>query len=276
MDEFNTKLQFSTPIISFKKKLSIISRLIGSGFAIELTRRKKDSKEDTWKYDEDNFIIAVKNDGTGWKPEKDEAFISPVTGIDSPSTAYNLRLSPKRMLLAWSKWINSCLVFKKGFDVLKNTFSSKNGDLTTQFKDTETCAIGDSDKTLVQENADIALSDMDLFEKTFTPDRIYFNAPLTWQQILLIKRCHQNQDNDGKNYGYIRVRDNDGVYQKGYLISLKYNPTTETCTFVLKKKYQPGDSDFNCADYANWTFGDFEVASGLSTDIEQCKFENFD
>ena len=277
LDEFNTKHSYITPIISYKKKLSILSKIIGSGYALELTRRKKFAATpvDSWKYDEDNFLITVRQNGSAWVPEKDEAFVSPVKGVISPETSYNLRRSPKRMLLAWAEFINSGLAYKKVSDIIKNTFFSKNGDLSTQFKETETCSIGDSEKDIITEKSDLFLIDNDGFKKIFSPDRITFKAKLNYDQIRFIKRCHQNQDTDGKNYGYIRVKDNDGEYQKGFLMQLDYNQNTEMCSLVLRKKYANLSSPNNCTDYADWDFSQFEAATGLSPEIEQCRFNDF-
>jgi hypothetical protein len=276
LDEFNTKHTYITPIISYKKKLSQLSKLLTSGYAIELTRRKKfaDTELDSWKYDEDNFAIALVQNGSAWVPEKDEAFVS-VTGVISPETSYNLRLSPKRMLYAWAKLINSGFVFKKSFELVKNTFFSKNGDLQTQFKASEQFNIGDPGKRITLEKADVMLGEYDAFDRIFAPAKITCKASLTIEEVKLLKDAHQGRDTGGRNYGYITVKDNDGVFQSGYLTKIEYNPSSEMTTLVLRKKYANLGNQFDCSDYSNWTFSQFEAATGLSPEIEQCKFNDF-
>lgn len=343
MDEFNTKHSYITPIVSYKKKLSLLSELIGSGYAIELTRRQQlnNSPTDSWKYDEDNFIVAVvdgvsesyqasfssygriqivgksfkaklgdKVQITGslynnktftvtsisqplfssytyvyvsesvisenfrtigikilgsFRPERDENF-NYISNILGRETSYNLRISPKRMLLNHSQWINSGLAYKQGYDLIKNTFFSLNGDLRTRMT-------GEED--IIEEKANEALLELDGFEKIFRPEKITFKAPLTYDQIKYIKECHQNQNQDGKNYGYIRVKDDEGNWKAGYLMSLEYNPVNEMCSFVLRKKYAPLNDGFECSDYSTWNFSQFEAATGLPAEIEQCKFSDF-
>ncbi|MBB4107753.1 hypothetical protein [Pedobacter zeae] len=277
LDEFNTKHSYITPIASYKKKLSQLSKFIASGYAIELTRRKKfaDTEMDSWKYDEDNFVITLNQSGSDWVPEKDESFVSPITGVISPETSYNIRLSPKRMLQAWAKLLNTGLVFKKSFELVKNTFFSKNGDLTTQFNAGETSNIGDPDKLLTTEKADVMLGELDRFDRIFAPEKITFKAALSIEEITDIKRCLQNLDTTGRNYGYIRVRDNEGSYHAGYPISIQYNPVSEMTTLVLRKKYAILGDQFDCTAYSDWNFSQFEAATGLSPEIEQCKFNDF-
>jgi len=276
LDEYNTKHSYITPIVSYKKKLSQLSKLITSGYAIELTRRKKfaDTELDSWKYDEDNFAIALLQNGSAWVPEKNEAF-SVVEEVISPETSYNLRLSPKRMLQAWAKLLNTGFVFKRGIDLIKNTFYSKNGDLKTQYNPAEQFNIGDPDKLLTVEKADVMLSEFDRFDRIFAPEKINFKASLNINQINFIKRCHQNRDNGGRNYGYIRVKDNEGNYQVGYLTKMEYNPVSEMTTLILRKKYANLGNQFDCSDYSDWNFSQFEAATGLSPEIEQCKFNDF-
>lgn len=276
LDEFNTKHSYIVPIKSVKKKLSILSKIIKSGYAIELTRRKQylETPVDSWKYDEDLFGITCVKQGDNWTPEKDEAF-EKVENVISPETSYNLRRSPKRMLLAWAPVLNSAVFYKQGNEKYKNTFYAKNGDLLTQFNDDATCNIGDPDKIEITEKQDLTLYDSDSFDMLWRPEKIYVKAPLTYEQIDLLRKCHQNQDDENRNYGYIRIKDGFGEYQSGFLMNLEYNPVTEICTLVLRKKYANFGNSFNCTDYADWDFSQFEAATGLSPEIEQCKFEDF-
>jgi hypothetical protein len=86
------------------------------------------------------------------------------------------------------------------------------------------------------------------------------------------------QNLTGQNYGYITTRNQAGDYVQSWIYDMTYNPNTEEVDFVcLKKDVIP----FNlvpalvCSDYADYTFAMFEALPDLSTDIEQCRFINF-
>lgn len=57
LDEFNTYHEYLAPIETIENRKEILSRLIGSGYAIEATKRIGNT-EDSWKFDDDLFIIS--------------------------------------------------------------------------------------------------------------------------------------------------------------------------------------------------------------------------
>ena len=61
LDEYNTEHQYTTPIRNSDAPLDLRSTLIGSGYALEITRRAQyaDTPKDSTKYDDDGFFIAV-------------------------------------------------------------------------------------------------------------------------------------------------------------------------------------------------------------------------
>lgn len=61
LDEYNTEHQYVTPIKNSDNPLDLRSSLIGSGYALEITRRAQfsDQPKDSTKYDDDCFFIAV-------------------------------------------------------------------------------------------------------------------------------------------------------------------------------------------------------------------------
>lgn len=63
LDEFLTKREYRTTINSVKNALAQLSTFIGSGYALEVTRRENNNSKD-WKYDNDVFVICVKRGGT--------------------------------------------------------------------------------------------------------------------------------------------------------------------------------------------------------------------
>ncbi len=159
LDEFNSKREYSLPIKSTKNELTILSKLIASGYAIEFTRRKRydTSRTEDYKYDNDNFIISLNHttDGAGNPTsmdvaEKDENFPT-VNNLISPETSYNLRLSPARNFLRWNPTINTGLLKKPG-QSHKFTYGEANYKMESQISD---ACPGDYNDALLSESQDI-------------------------------------------------------------------------------------------------------------------------
>jgi len=271
LDEFNTRHTYLTPIQSLKAKFTQISPQCASGDAIELTRRVQFSttSQDSYKYDEVNFIVALLRDGNGYKPEKAENYV--LSGVVGPDTVYNLRYTISRNIDRWGRWLNSAWAYKKPSAVIQNKYVAKNGDLTSQYVGSSPC---ETNRQFTEAN-DIYVNDLKDADKLFYPENITFKVRLSWQTLSLLRRCYSGNDSSGKNYGYIGVQDPNGDTQYGYLKSLTYSPATELGTFVLYKKYIPLGTPFDCTDYSNYTFAEFESATGLPIEIEQCRFNNF-
>ena len=351
LDEFNTEHEYLSPVRRHENQFSQLSTLIGSGYAIETTRRAQfsDTQKDSTKYDDDNFILAVRKDEplevsatfralgdyfvisltatrsfaknetisvTGsifndntyrivriflgriyvdkpltnetatisitnlsrpYSTEKDEPFES-VTGVVSPETSYNLRHSPKRMLMRWAKWLNGGFYYKTSGDLIKNTFVKQNGELTTQFNAAETCNLGDPQKDLITEKEDIALAEFDEFDKYFIPEWVTFKARMTRDEINTIRDAMTGQSVDS-SYGFIRSIMPDGNHLESWIYEMTYNPNTEQVSFkCLKKRVIPiVDPDpLLCSDFSDITVGEAEalpLASQIF--IEGCRFDNF-
>jgi hypothetical protein len=279
IDQFATEHQYSTPIKSNPLNYSKLSDLILSGDALEVTRRYQfaTTPQDSTTYDDDTFMVAIKRDGGGYVTEKDEAFTI-VTGILDPQTAYNLRHTPHRNLLNHAKWLNGGLYYKGGGELVRNTFVKQNGELVTQLDNSDPCPLGDVDFALLQEKADVYLTMFGNKAHIFIPEWVTCTTRLGMDSIRDIKNCMTGQDTIGRNYGYISLRNPAGDTVQGWLYDMKYSPVTEKVTFTfLKKKVIPliPVPTLVCSDYANYDFADFEALPNLSTDIEQCRFLNF-
>lgn len=276
LDEFNTRHEYISPIKRHDNKFSQLSVLIASGYALEVTRREvlSETPKDSTKYDDDIFIVAVNSD---FVPEKDEPF-DIVTNVVSPETSYNLRHSPKRMLLKWAKWLNGGFYYKNPGDQILNTFCKQNGELTTQFDAAETCNLGDPQKDLIREKDNVALAMFDEKNRLFIPEWVSFKTKINKATVELIRDCMTGQNTDGKNYGFIRHALPDGNQCESWLYSMSYNPNSELVSFeLLKKRFINvlNPDEFNCLDYADYTFAMFEATPDLSASIEECRFENF-
>ncbi len=60
LDEFLTKRIYRTTLSQIKNELPIISKMIASGYAWEITRRKGDQDSKDWRYDNETFIACLK------------------------------------------------------------------------------------------------------------------------------------------------------------------------------------------------------------------------
>jgi hypothetical protein len=100
IEEYNNKFTWAiSGIKTIKNEYNIVSELRADGYGIEFARRKSYLEfptEDT-KYDNDNFIIKIRQLSSQYYAAKKEEY-DVVENIFSPETAYNLDLSPGRML----------------------------------------------------------------------------------------------------------------------------------------------------------------------------------
>lgn len=169
----------------------------------------------------DLTIVKAEGEGLYLIPESSLAF-STIENLYSPANTFNLRYSPKRMLYNWAKLINGGL-FTKG-DLEEIVFKQGDGNilLTTQFDVVETCNLGDANKDLIIEGANVALIDFDNRNYLFLPFKISFTASFSFEQLTLLKSCLRGQDLT-RNYGYITITNPCGTLEKVYVMSAEYS-----------------------------------------------------
>lgn len=251
LDEFNTKREWLTPIQKNKAKLEQLSKFITSGYRIEDVRRNQfnDQPQESVPNDDDPFFVALRKDEDAWVTEKDEAF-DVVNNLISPETSYNLRVSPGRMLYNWFIWLKGIFTYKQPTDLITNTFSIQNGDLETQFNVDEPCRVGDVDRILINETADIPMARLTTTENLYSPEWVNVICRLTPDKVQMINMALSGQYGPSKDYGYIMVKRPNGGWQAGWPVNLKYNYSTEECTIkMLKKYYTPQPVDEDCCDW---------------------------
>ncbi len=149
------------------------------------------------------------------RPESDQAF-STVDNLISPETTYNLRMSLKRILLKHAQWINSGLHWKQPEDIIQTTFLDHNKTLTTQLREGFACLGGDLNRILLDESADLSLSDLANFGRYFIPIRVEYEAELRFEENEYIRKALTGQSPDDNNYGYLSILNEDGGYTKVY------------------------------------------------------------
>lgn len=168
-------------------------------------------------------VIITKEVGVGVYliPESSTPFET-VDNLYSPSSTFNLRYSPKRMLYNWAKLINGGLFTKSNSDEIVFKQGDGNVELTTKFKISETCLLGDSGRDSVYEGGNIALDEFDNRNFLYLPFKISFTASFSFEQLTLLKSCLRGQDLT-RNYGYITITNPCGTIEQIYVTSAEYS-----------------------------------------------------
>lgn len=173
-----------------------------------------------------NSIIITKESGEGvyLLPESSTPFET-VDNLYSPSSTFNLRYSPKRMLYNWAKLINGGL-FTKG-DLEEIVFKQGDGNtlLSTKFKIDEECSLGDVNKDIIVEGSNIPIGQFDNRGFLFLPFKVSFSAAFSFEQLTLLKSCLRGQDSGEtpRNYGYITITNPCGAVEQIYVMSAEYS-----------------------------------------------------
>ncbi len=218
LDEFNSKREYTLPIKNTDRQLTILSKLIASGYALEFTRRKRytDSSSEDYKYDNDNFIISLNRttDGAGNPSslnvaEKNENFPL-INNLISESTAYNLRLSPARNFLRWNPTINTGLLKKPGTSH-KFTYGEANYKMESKISD---ACPGDYNDALLSESQDIQWDGENNNDSNPIWIPLYgeFEFPLTDQEWKVIK---------ANPHGQLEISENSTDYLKTYILEIR-------------------------------------------------------
>lgn len=143
IDDPQTKHEYASRAKMVGRPIDLTSEFIAASLAIETTRRTTREKSADYKFDNDTFIIALRDpdaspDVDGYVPELDENFSS-VTNLQNPDIRYNLILTPLRNLFRWANYLtgwmqehylNSSLKFVSGegnFD-MESDYDCTNGN----------------------------------------------------------------------------------------------------------------------------------------------------
>lgn len=182
----------------------------------------------------DNGSVMIEQAITEIQSEKDEAF-TVVTGLFSPETAYNLRFSPKRILYNWSGFLNIGFDKKLDTDVIKTTFIKNNDKMTSMLSLLDPFR-GYEPTQVIEEGGETALQLLRSGKSAFhEPTFYYFNARMDYDTFNYIK-LHLTGEMGGPNdYGCIQFKNPDGIFEKGHVYSLKYDPAKEIANFQVAK-----------------------------------------
>ncbi len=206
--------------------------------------------------------------------ERTEAFTQ-VTGIISPETSYNLRLTPKRMLLANGVYIGIGLAYKKPEAVIKNGYAKQNGDLVAELSAADPCRF---EGEPIAEKEDSSVEQVRGEEPKYSPEYVYFHKRLSRAQFMQIRQALRGKATPETNYGYVTVLNDLGERVSGYVMEMKYQPLSEEVDFKMLKKFVPSQPPTvlpDCSDYADFTFEDFESTEDDVRKLEECRFDDF-
>lgn len=223
LDEYNIKNSFTTAITRIEKKLINESDYRADDSGLEFARRKPKSKfpEEDTRYDLDIFLMDLKR-GIGnifqqrvWEDD----FIKPIpftkftTGVYSPETAHNLRLSPINILLRLGFWIKGSLM-KNLNEYLRYSSTQGNNLLKTKLNKPGSIEYA--------ENGNILNSDLD--KALFNPEIITFKYPVSSYMLSTVSGTTViNGDTIMNYYGLVEFINEDGNYEYGFLMSLEPN-----------------------------------------------------
>lgn len=242
-DEIHAAHQYQTPIKSEANEYSIVSKYVASGYLIEVARRLffEENKKEAGPYDDNIFFIHV-----DW-PDRDTQLYFPVTdapfsqveNVVEPTKTLNMTITPKRMLMAHSKWLMSSLIYKDASQLLINNFTKQNKDFTSTLDPAYSCPRGDDARVPLRAADDVVLGVFGDFTGVYSPEWVNFKARMTMSQIRYIINAHRGLSPDNNNYGYITFPDDNGVVRKGWLHEMSYDRRSMQVSFKLLKKKFP-------------------------------------
>lgn len=215
LDEYNAKSTFTTIISRVKNSFMQLSKYRADSYGKEFARRKPKSlfsTEDT-PYDSSIFLLDLKKDASGIFRERiwQDDFANAPTGIFSPDTATNLRLSPFNMMLRHGWEIASGLI-KYPTDYVRYGSSTANSALKTKI-------IGGIEYA---ENGNIINSELQ--RARFQPEWIEFEHECTFEVMQQVQgKTIINGKSIQNFYGLVEFTNEKGKKEKGFLFNLKPN-----------------------------------------------------
>jgi hypothetical protein len=228
LDELNTKRIYSNTLKNTSQKLTAMSTLVGSGYALEFARRQLyvDAPTTDYDYDNDNFIVCLNRDSLDLdEAEKDENFTD-VTDLISKATAYNLRISPARNLLRWLN-VTCAGILKYAAREIKFTYGEGNYVMGSEF-DADTCPGNYNNDALTENQGVVWDSTSANVTPIWEPVFYDFKYPLSFSQYKAIKanptKC-------------LEISRSETGFIKAFIIEIRYEPNKGLAEFKLLKAY---------------------------------------
>ncbi|MET4106052.1 hypothetical protein [Hymenobacter sp. UYP22] len=213
LDEFNASREWHLPLVHPQATYDAVGGYITAGFYLENTRRQRYDATSTTDggSDNDNFLICLLRDSLGgFQTERNQLFAD-VSGLYSPDTVYNLRLSPARMLRRHGPALAAGLRYQTGRR-LRFGFGEGNNQLSTRLPG----------ETPVVEGGDIPVSELDA--PLWRPQSWEFTAPCSRLQAAAVLQNPR---------GRIRFQDERGAWQEGWILDFKHTLSQQQADFTL-------------------------------------------
>ena len=216
LEEYNNKFNWSDSVHTIKNKLDLVSKIRADGYGIEFARRKQYSDfptEDT-KYDNENFIIVLRKENGLYFSAKDEEYAT-VENIFSPGTAYNLDITPGRMLRNNGDIIRAGLWHLLDQPLVFN-YAEQKSNLRSQRTGGE----------LIEENDDIDVNT--LRQSRWIPEIYSFESVLTRELLAAITKNPR---------GIIKfspeIPDKTSEYYYGWVLDIDSQPENQSANWQL-------------------------------------------
>lgn len=223
LDEYNIKSNYTTVITRLKKTYSKLSKYRADSYGKEFARRKPKvnfPNEDTG-YDDDVFVMDLKR-GAGaifeervWQDDFQEA----PTGVYSPETATNLRLSPFNLLLRHG-WVIAAGLTKYPSDYIRYGASAANSRLKTRLETNPALQYINGNE--YAENGNIVNSELE--RARYIPEWVEFEHVVDFN---ISKALEGSTVIAGKQvpnvYGLVEFTNSKGEKERGYLFNVKPN-----------------------------------------------------
>ena len=220
LDEYNTRTTFTTIIDKVEGAYKAVSGYRADSYGAEFARRKPYATfptEDT-KYDNSIWIFdLIRNANSAVFNQRlwQDDFSEEPTGVFSPATAQNLRLSPFNILLRHGWKIGTGLV-KYPLDFIRYGSSIANSGLTTKLKLAEYPQYGgvahSENGNIQNKDLETARMDGEIIEFEFNVDYDLLQK-IQGKTVILGKEV-QNF------YGLVAFMNEDGEIEEGYLEKL--------------------------------------------------------
>jgi hypothetical protein len=214
LDEFNAQRQWTTPLTQSENKYTRISKLATSGVLLEATRRDRyDVKATTdTSNDATNFLVCLLRRAEGFETERNQRAVL-LSGVGSPSTVYNLALTPARMLRRHGPQLRAGLKATASATV-RATGGSGNGTMVSQLLD---------EPAPITENGDVPVREL--------PAPLWL--PHTYDLKEIPVRREQLRALLARPTGRVRFLDDTGTPCEGWVLDFKHAGRDESGDFTL-------------------------------------------
>lgn len=225
IEEPCSKHEYSTKVNSVKGVYNAISPFLASSYAIEATRRKNKNvaPTDDWRFDESRFIFSLLSN---YDVERYNDSFSSGSGIISLNTLYNLRYTPKRILLAHMANITA------GLQQIHGNIKFVKGEGNTSFQAAMNIdnTQGDYNGAVLAEDDEIAWDDTNAanYMPLWVPEIYEFSYPLSDDQMNAI---------EAYPYGFIEFYKTPNEIFSGYILEAENNLIGGKTQFKLLKRY---------------------------------------